>query len=153
MAERAKKPAPPVPPDRRAKPSKGRRRTALQLSRQEQVFELSVLQGKTIRQISAQLEITQETVIKDLRAEEARRSEELAAQRENAQARHLGMIDHLFERSMDLRGIPGTGALGAAAKAVEMRAKILGLDAPTKVDLGVQALWDALTPKDEPAAE
>lgn len=125
------------------------RRTAQQLSRQEQVFKLRVLERMTVRQVAAKLKIAPETVTKDERAELELRASEIEDRRATEKAAHLAIIDDLYLQSMKRKGTPGTGALGAAAKAVEMRAKILGLDAPTKVDVGLQKLVDALNASDE----
>lgn len=123
------------------------RRTALQLDRQEQVFRMRVIERMTVRQVAAELKISQQTVIDDERAELQRRADEIENRREVEKAAHLALIDDLYLESMNAKDAPGTGALGAAAKAIEMRAKILGLDAPTKIDIGVQTLVDALDGK------
>lgn len=128
------------------------RRTAMQLSRQEQVFKLRVIDRLTVRQTAAKLGISLETVIADEKAELELKAAEIDDRRAVEQAAHLALVDDLYKQSMARKGTPGTGALGAAAKALEMRAKILGLDAPTKVELGVQALVDALAIPDEPPA-
>ncbi len=121
-----------------------RPRTPQQLQRQERVFERSVIDGKTVRFIAKEMGIAQDTVIEDIRQESQRRADELAANRETEQARHLSKIEDLYRRSLQLATTPGTGAMGAASKALEMRAKILGLDAPTRVEVGVAALLDAI---------
>lgn len=125
-------------------------RTPQQLERQEKVFELSVLSGNTHRQIAVILHIDKMTVASDIRAESERRAGEIAERRETEQAQHVARLDDFYQQSMALRAAAGTGALGAAGKALEMRAKILGLDAPTRVEIGVQSLLDALdTPPDK----
>lgn len=124
--------------------TRARRRTAIQLERQEKVFALRVIERKTVREVAAELSISQETVISDERCELERRSAEIEERRETEKAAHLALIDNLYRESMASKGLPGTGALGAAAKAIEMRAKILGLDAPTKIDHGLQELVNAL---------
>ncbi len=120
------------------------RRTAPQLDRQERVFQMRVIDRLTVRQVAAKLGISTETVLKDERAELERRAAEIEERREVEKAAHLALIDDLYKQSMLRKGTPGTGALGAAAKAIEMRAKILGLDAPTKIEAGIQGLVAAL---------
>ena len=104
------------------------------------------MRGLTVRQIAAKLKIDPGTVITDLRAEEQLRADETAEQRETMLARQLAVVDDLYRKSMAKAGKPGTGALAAAAKALEMRARLLGLDAPTKVDVGLDKLLEALEP-------
>ena len=106
-----------------------RARTPKQLERQEQVFRLSVLEGLTHREIAAKLKIDKKTVARDIEAEKAM---------------HLARLDDLYKRSLNLAGLAGVGGLAAAGKALEMRARILGLDAPTKVDAGLADLLNAL---------
>lgn len=136
-----------VPP--RKKPGTGNNkgpRTPQQLERQERVFTLNVLEGKTIRQIAAIEKIDTKTVLKDIRAEAARRAEERSATREHDLEVHLAKLDDLALKALQDRLMPGTGAYGAVAKALEMRAKLLGLDAPTKIDVGIKTFLDALEP-------
>jgi hypothetical protein len=125
---------------------KGKERTAQQLERQERVFELRVIERMTVRQVAAAMKIDQKTVIADERAELQRRADEIAGRREVEQAAHMAMIDNLLQTSRRNASIPGTGALGAQAKALEMRAKLLGLDAPTKVDVGMEKILEAIAP-------
>jgi hypothetical protein len=104
----------------------------------------------TVRQVAAKLKISQDTVIADEKAELERRADEIEGRRDVELAAHLSLVDDLYLESMKRKGTPGTGALGAAAKALEMRSKLLGLDAPTKVEIGIQQLVDALAiPDDE----
>lgn len=135
----------------RTRASRERARTALQLERQEKIFVLNVIGGKSHREIAALLKIDKKTVASDIKAEAKRRAGEIAERRETEQAMHLARVDGFYFRSMELAMVAGSGALGAAGKALEMRAKILGLDAPTKVELGLQTLLDALdVPPDNP---
>jgi DNA-binding CsgD family transcriptional regulator len=127
-----------------------RSRTAPQLSRQEQVFKLRVIDRMTVRQVAEKLNISLETVLADERAELERRAEEIEERREVETAAHLALVDDLYRQAMSRKGTPGTGALGAAAKALEMRAKLLGLDAPTRVEVGVSQLIEALAIPDDP---
>ena len=120
------------------------RRTPKQLERQERCFEMHIVEGKTCRQIGAELHIDADTAARDINAESLRRASEIAARREVEQAQHIARIDDLYRKSIALSSAAGTGALGAAGKALEMRAKILGLDAPTKIDVGLSTLLDAL---------
>jgi len=124
-------------------------RTPMQIERQERVFKLSVLERRTVRQIAAIEKIDPKTVLSDLKQEAARRAEERAATREQDIEIHLALIDDLREQALAAKGIPGTGAFGAASKAIEMRGKILGLEAPLKVDAGLADVLKALTEKGE----
>lgn len=124
-------------------------RTAKRRELQEQVYLARVIEHLTVRQVAEKLGIATETVMAYEKAEQVRRVDEIASQREEQQANHLALIDDLHRSAMALRSVPGTGSLAAAAKAIEMRAKILGLDAPTRIDIGVQRLVEAF----EPAAE
>lgn len=120
-----------------------RKRTPRQLERQEKAFAMH-LDGMTYREIAAELKCDKETVQHDIHHELERRAEELAEHREVEKAHQLALVDDLYKKSMANRSNAGTGALGAAGKALEMRAKLLGLDAPTKIDLGLSTLVDAL---------
>lgn len=125
-------------------PREGRKRTMTQIHRQAQVFEMSVFGDKTYREIAQELGISAVTVVSDMKAEAELRAAGLAQMRGSEQARHLALVERHFIESMALKSIPGTGALGAAAKSLEMRAKVLGLDAPTKIDIGIAGLLEAL---------
>ncbi len=129
----------------RSRTPRTRRRTPAQIQRQGQVFELH-LEGKTHRQIAAELTISLETVVSDIRFEAALRAEENAADREQQQAVQLARCDALYADARKHFGTPGSSALPTAAKVLEMRSKILGLDAPTKVDGTIKVLEDALAP-------
>lgn len=143
-----------------------RTRTAKQLARQERVFALSVLYDRSVRAISVEIGIAQSTVITDIRREQERRSVELGERREiekvRAVAFYEGVIgrairksdanDELIaraiaDRTYDLR--MNDRALESAIKARERIDKLLGLDAPTKIDLGLQTLLDALAIPDD----
>lgn len=105
---------------------------------------MSVVDGKTYREIAKELAISLETVVSDIRYEAQLRAEERSELREADLAVQLAMTERVYQKSMDLADRPGVGALPTAAKAAEMRSKLLGLDAPVKVDLGVEKLIDAL---------
>lgn len=121
-----------------------RERTAAQLQRQERVFALSVLDGRTHREIAKELGLDRGTVARDLRAEAERRSEEIAERREVEHATQLALVDNLFYRSMEMAHTAGAGGLAAAAKALEMRSRLLGLDQAVKLDTGLEGLLKAL---------
>jgi transposase len=142
------------------------RRTAAQLDRQEKVFDRNVMFGRTIRQLAAEFGISPETVISDLRHEEQRRSKENAARRSADLARSLSFYDGVIAIAQEKSKLYDTllgerdGAkisdhtLDAMLKARERQDKLLGLEAPTKVDLGIQALLAAIGGGDElPAAD
>jgi hypothetical protein len=111
-----------------------RARTPKQIERQEQVFALSVLHGKSHRAIAATLKVNKKTVSRDIEEEAQRRADEIEHRRDVEQAMHLARIDHLYRRGLDLAGTPGAGGLAAAGKALEMRARMLGLEKAPPVD-------------------
>ncbi|TAM90621.1 hypothetical protein EPN42_05620 [bacterium] len=148
---------------------KGRTRTPAQLERQERVFELSVMDGKTVRAIAAEVGISQDTVISDLRHEGQRRSDEIAERREVEKARAVSFYSHVAQEGLRLAaeadGVEEIGGsdeqpprlvskaalargLDSAIKARERIDKILGIDAPTKVEVGIEKLLQAFD--DEP---
>lgn len=126
--------------------SRVRKRTERQLARQAQVFELYV-SGKTLIKIARELGIgSLHTVIADIRAESELRAAENAKTRESDTALQLARLDNLYNEATGRFDLQGTSALPTAAKVLEMRAKLLGLDAPTKVEVGIQTLLNALEP-------
>jgi transposase len=120
-----------------------RARSSAQLERQERAFALH-LDGLTHREIAAAMGIDKKTVARDLAAEAERRADELHDRREAEAAIHLARLDRLYRRAEALERVPGSGALATCARVLELRAKVLGLDAATKVDVGMQGLLDAL---------
>lgn len=135
-----------------------RTRTPQQLERQEKAFHYSVVDGKTYREIALLLGCDKDTVTKDIRAEQERRSEEIAERREVEKARAVAFYERVIGKAMVKSDIldgllltPGSKvndhSLEAAIKARERIDKVLGIDAPTKIDLGVQTLLDALDGK------
>lgn len=155
----------PDPPNKSERATRTRARTPVQLQRQERVFDLAVVSGKSYRLIAKELGIALETVVSDMRHEEARRAEELTARRETEKARAVAFYDEVAREGMRLArrsdetvefGGDGPHAgvaspysslargLDAAIKARERVDKILGLDAPTRVEVGLQGLLDAL---------
>jgi hypothetical protein len=131
--------------DDREVPQKGsaRARSAKQLERQERAFALS-LDGLTHREIAAALSIDKKTAARDIAAEAQRRADELGDRRETEQAIHLARLDRLYRRAEALERVPGIGALATCAKILEQRARLLGLDAPTKLDSAMDGLLRAL---------
>ena len=121
----------------------GERHDTERKSLQEQAFYLSV-EGKTCREIAKILNINKDTASKYIRAEEQVRAEELAERRESEKARRIARLQQLSKLAESKAEIPGSGALGACGKFEEMINRILGVDAPTKVEVGIQALVDAL---------
>ncbi len=120
-------------------------RSARQLSRQERAFELSVIEGLTTAQIARELGISEPTVRGDLRAEETLRIAENEETRSAEQVRQLMLVQDVIKEARASRNRPGTGAFSAMTKGIEMRAKLLGLDAPTKIELGVAQLLEAIS--------
>ncbi len=146
-----------------------RPRTPRQLKRQEDVFLANVIEGKTVRALAAQFKISQETVISDIRHEEQRRADENASRRETDKARSIAFYERVGSRALKRAEVSdeilvqirdgaecekkvNDRSFEAAIKARERIDKLLGLDAPTKVDLAVQGLVEALTaiPEDAP---
>jgi hypothetical protein len=129
-----------------------RARTSKQLERQEKVFNLSVLEDKSYREISAELGIAMQTVVDDMRHEALRRADEIAARRDTELARGIAFYDRAVKKGMQLAEKsteafmqPLARGLDSAIKARERIDKLLGLDAPTRVDVAVQGLVEALT--------
>ncbi len=79
---------------------KGVRRTPRQLHVQNDVFLDSVLRGLTVRELGVKHDLDPKTVTRYLRAEEARRADELGAQRESERARSVATYMHLFREAM-----------------------------------------------------
>ena len=127
-------------------------RTPAQLERQECVFNLSVMHGMSVRKIASLLELDYKTVVKDLRSEEARRSEELGERREAEKARAVAYYEAIADRAIRISAdpkMPGdTARLTEALKARERIDKILGIDAPVQIEAGLGAFLDALKPKE-----
>lgn len=121
-----------------------RARTAKQLDRQEKAFVLSVVDGLSTRAIAKQLRVDRKTVQSDVRFEAERRAEEIEQRRATEQAMQVTRLDHLFRRGMELAKTPGAGGLSAAAKSLEMRARLLGLDRVDKKDDVMDKLLQAL---------
>lgn len=154
-----------------------RARTPQQLARQERSFILSVVEGKSVREIAAELHVDKDTIVKDIRHESERRSAELADQREVEKARSIAVYRHVIKLALakgarydqvvklitgeieidpeteEERQKKGTGGgkasvtdrtLGDIVAAQTRIDKLLGVDAPTRVDLGLQQLIDAL---------
>lgn len=144
------------------------RRTPQQLERQERVYLLNVVKGMTIRAIAAELGICANTVVADIKCEADRRAAELAERRETERAASVAFYDDIAARALkksdqydtlvdqalanpELAARVTDRALDAALQARTRRDKILGLDAPTKVDIGIQSLLDALEGDDDPS--
>lgn len=121
-----------------------RARTPRQLERQEKVFVRSVLDGRSDRQIAKEMGLSRKTVRADILAESYRRADEMASQRDVARAEHLSLLQDLYQRSLALAKTPGSGALNAAAKCLEQRSKLLGLDQPSQTDPFIEKLLAAL---------
>lgn len=138
-----------------------RARTPQQLARQERAFAMSVLGGQSVRDIAAALGIDKDTAAADIRHEEQRRADELGVRRENEKARSVAFYESVADLALKRAAVSdeilvqirdGTEcekkvsdrSYGDAIKARERIDKILGVDAPTRVDLGLQQLLDAL---------
>jgi hypothetical protein len=133
------------------------RRTAVQLERQEKAFLLNVIECRTIRQVAIDLGVSQETVISDIRHEMELRAKENESRREHdtavSIARYQGVITKAEKKSELYDGIAGAGgkvvdhSLDAILKAQERIDKLLGLEAPSRIDLGLSTLLEAIDPK------
>jgi len=145
-------------PDVRSHDNGRKKRTPAQVARQERVFDLSVLHGKTVRAIAAEVGIALATVCADLRHEENRRAEENEGRREVELARSAAVYERViaeaFKKSAmyDRLVSESNGqvsfsdqSLQAATKARERLDKLYGLDNPVKIDIGIRALIDAMT--------
>ena len=155
---RPKKRRPPRPLTRDNGLGKGRR-TPAQLERQEQIYLMHLIDGKTQRAIAAEMKCSQWTVISDIRHEQARRSNEIADRREAETARAIAVYETIQREALQASRLCRTllderdGAkisdhyLSDALKARERQDKLLGIESATKVDLGLQVLLDALEPK------
>jgi DNA-binding MarR family transcriptional regulator len=121
---------------------RGNRHDTERKNLQEQAFYLSV-EGKTCREIAKILNIDKTTASKYIRAEEQIRAEELAERRESEKARRIARLQQLSKLAESKSDVPGSGALGACGKFEEMINRILGVDAPTKIDVGLKDLLNA----------
>jgi hypothetical protein len=133
-------------------PKKGKTALIERQRRQLMVFTMFYVDGKTYDEITVETGHSSATIAADLKAETARRAEAIAEDRDVQIGIQLAMVEDLRRKSLDARLFPGTGAFGAAAKSIELRAKLLGLDAPSKVDVTLQNLVDSLKESDDPDA-
>jgi len=135
-----------------------RTRTPYQIQRQGRVFELS-LRGWSAREIAAELNIDKDTVCADLVFEQELRAEELGSRRETEKARSVAVYERVIRKALERAETAGaildaiaSGAdmkltdryLETVTKARERIDKVLGVDAPTKVDIGIAGLLEAL---------
>ena len=117
------------------------------------------IDGMSLRQIAVELKIDKDTANRYVNAEAERRAEELGERRETEKARavsfYTGVIvralkksdlnDQITEKILNGEDMKVTDrSLDAALKARERIDKILGVDAATKIDTGLQALIEAL---------
>lgn len=114
-------------------------------------FLMSIVDGMSTREIGAVLDIDHHTAAKYIREESARRAKSLDATREQMVAEAVAFYDEasslgieLARKSTDAYMQPLVKGLDAAIKARERKDKILGLDAPVKVDMGLQELVNAI---------
>lgn len=138
-----------------------RARTPAQLERQEKAYALHI-EGLTYREIAEALKCDKDTVTRDIHAEWERRSSEIEERREFEKARAVNFYERVIGRAMKKSELYDTllseraGAkvtdhtLDSAIKARERIDKILGIDAPTKIDLGLEKLVQALEADDDP---
>lgn len=132
------------------------RRLPKELARQERIFMASVMGEQSVRQIAARESVSPMTVRADLRREYERRAAELGSRREFELVRAIStyefVIAEAVRKSNLYDGIAREGRWvsdGTLQTLINARTRIdrlLGLDAPTRVDVGLQALLDAMEP-------
>ncbi len=116
---------------------------------------LSVTKGKSVREIGAELGVDKDTITSDLRHEQERRAEELGERREGEKVRAVTFYESIIGRAMaqsdrnDALLAAGKGGFSDRSLDVAIAArsridKLLGLDAPTRVDTGLEMLVAAL---------
>lgn len=112
-------------------------RTQHQLARQKRAFDLKISLDRrwTHEQIAKELHVDADTITADLRYESERRRPKDEAERIQERMEHIAQIDEVIAQSFHDRGSQGTGAYGALTKALEMKAKVLGLEAPQRVEI------------------
>jgi len=137
--------APAKPPKRPGPGAPTADETPRILERQFQAYQLR-LTGYTIDEIAIALKVSVRQISADLKAEGAFRAQQLVTHREEEIARSLSFLDTVTKRL-----IPATGALDAATAAVllkanEQRNKILGLEAPKRIDVRTAAYAPGTNP-------
>jgi len=143
----------PAPKDESGQSGTTRERTPAQLERQEKAYDLHI-SGKTYRQIAEILSCDKDTVTTDIRAEQQRRADEIAERREVEKARAVSLYERVIDRALKKSDIydelvmqPGAKVTDRTLEAViharERIDKVLGVDAPTKIDLGLDKLFTA----------
>ena len=135
-----------------------RARTPAQLERQEKAYHASVVLQMSHRAIAKELKVDKDTIADDIRHESRARVEANAANREYNQANALAMLAEVIRRALrrDSRGQVGDRSLDTIVRAQEQIHKLLGLDAPTKVEVGIQDFLKAFevpAPGEDPAPE
>lgn len=136
--------------------------TPLQREQQEKAFYLS-LEGRSVREIAAELDLGYSTAAKYVRIEEERRQKQTDADRERNTMRAIetyetikrrafkksDRIDELMESAVAGENVRVTDhSLDPALKAQERIDRIRGIDAPLKVDAGIEKLVSALDARD-----
>jgi hypothetical protein len=125
--------------------------------RQAEAFKMSIW-GKTNQEIADHFGVSYATIARDLAAEGAARSKELEDRRQSEVARHIalcqGVINaakqkgEFYDELLSNGGkVSGDRTLDTIISAEERIARLLGLDAPTKIEIGVAALVEALAPR------
>jgi predicted DNA-binding protein YlxM (UPF0122 family) len=119
-------------------------RSPYKLLRQEKVFQLHALEGLSNDEIAAKLGVHRDTVASDLKAEQELRMTELELTRDAQLVNQLMLVQRVINSSYEDRKNKGTGAYAAHTEALKQRAKLLGLDAAVKIDLGFATILDAI---------
>lgn len=136
----------------------GKRGTALTNKLQEEAFLLNVMEGLSCREIAERMGIDKDTAAKYIRVETERRAKELGGERDKHTARAVAFYSTVAAKAVKLADKadaafmqPLVKGLDSAIHARERIDKLLGLDAPTKIDMGLQSLIDALGAGDDRA--
>lgn len=131
-----------------------RARTPAQLERQTKAYEMSI-DGMSHRAIADKLNVDRKTVAADIHAEATRRADEIAKRREVEKARSVSTYERVIQRAVkksdmydEIALTPGSKVTDRTLEAIiharERIDKVLGIDAPTKVEIGVESLLKAL---------
>lgn len=135
------------------------RRTPVQLERQEKLYQRHVGETLSVRRLAKEFGVCKETVEADIRHESARRADEIAKRRETELARAVSHFEFVSAeayrshlRLMKVLEERPTARISDRylEVMVECRAKIdllLGLTTPTKVEVGLDILLQALKPE------
>ena len=127
------------------------------LNRQEQVFEMSVMYGMTVRQIARMLRASLTTIIADLKRETLIRVEAQKAREDHESQIAIEFYTDIARQAQNAARDPvfpgDVSQFGTAVKARERIDRIKGIDAPVRIDAGIDGLVAALSARNEPKEE